>query len=140
MRACLALAILLCFACSDTTGSYTTGCRTSTVAMSVSSGLTPRFEWTPNCGVEILSVHRHGPDPAVPAVEGEEMWHTRIFLRNDVHGPVTYGEHVPDASGSWDTPPVAIPLVAGETYTVALWVIGNDLSPRLIAGQQAFTP
>jgi hypothetical protein len=140
MRSQSAFAALLFLACSDATGSsYTTGCKTSTVEVTVSAGPNPQFSWAPNCGVEILSVHRPVDDLALEPYWGERMWETRIFLRNELKGPITYGVHQTGAEAP-DGQPLPVPLESGSTYTVVLLVVANDLSPRLIAGQKSFTP
>ena len=101
--------------CSDSTASNA-DCRdeTSSVSLTISDGLTPRFEWSPRCSISAITIS-----------EGNEFqWWANGYAddghvdlaANRLSSPVTYGV-VP--SGATDSqPPVA--LVKGHTYTVSL--------------------
>lgn len=139
MRASLAFPFVLMFACTDSTGPYTSGCRETTVEIAISAGLTPTFEWTPDCRVYSLLVTRPYEDPEYPAEYGESMWQTFTFNRNEISAPVVYGVHSHDGE-ILDSKEPAIPLESGVTYAVTLFVVGTGFSPQLVAGQKSFTP
>ena len=78
-------------------------------------------------------------DPAQEPYWGEKMWQTRIFLKNDLKGPITYEVQVPGADDQ-DEQPLPVSLEAASTYTVVALVIANDVGPRLISGWETFVP
>ena len=100
--------------CTDSTAPAQCKDDTSNVNLTVSSGLTPRFDWSPNCKIAAITIY-----------DGNEFaWYANGFAddghvdldANRLSSPVTYGV-VP--SGATDSqPPVA--LAAGHTYTVEL--------------------
>lgn len=135
----LLLAVSL-VACGDSTGSsFPTGCKTSNVQITVSPGLTPRFEWTPDCAVWDLSVYR--TDGVYPngTPRRNKVWETFTLFRNELSPPLIYGVHPPGAEAPYGQGP-ALPLEAGGSYEVVLSVTSNDLTPSRVAGRESFSP
>ena len=105
------------------TGPGVTGPCTGNVTVSVSSGITPTFDWTPRCTVLALLVEQ----------EASDMW----FIEGTGDGiapGVRYGTVPPNAIA--DDP--ALPLVRGTTYEVILFR-GTVQNPT-IAAIREFTP
>lgn len=97
------------------------------ITVSVTSGTTPTFSWTPDSAIGRLIVE-----------EGdEELWGTETDGANLYQSPIRYGVHPPGASE--DEP--ANPLIAGHTYRVSLfrWISVDPESFELV-GAQDFTP
>ena len=90
------------------------------VTVTVGSGTTPEFNWSPSCGVSLMTV----ADPT-----GQQSWWAGPF-----QPPVRYG--VLPAGAEESIP--AQPLVVGKTYTVTLFgeqgLFGTPL------GSAKFTP
>lgn len=100
----------------------------SKVTISVSSGMAPTFSWTPDVPIGRLVVE-----------QGEkELWGTETEGTDTYHSPIRYGVHPPDALE--DVP--ADPLVAGQTYTVALyrWIRFAEPESLEFVGSQEFSP
>ena len=97
------------------------------VEVTVGSGLNPTFSWTPDCAIGRLIVEQ-GID---------EYWGSETAGENSYRSPITYDVHPPTAL---EHEP-AIPLEAGQTYTVSLytWV---SVTPEslLLVGTKTFTP
>lgn len=100
---------------------------TEMVAVSVSSGMTPTFSWTPNSAIGRLVVEEGS----------EEIWSTETDGENIYGSPIRYGVHPPRASED----AAAKPLSAGHTYTVSLfrWISVKPERLQLV-GEQEFTP
>lgn len=103
------------FSCSDS------------VSITVGAGLNPTISWTPDCTVGRLIVEQ-GID---------EYWGSETAGENSYRSPIVYDVHPPTAL---ELEP-AIPLEAGQTYTVSLftWV---SVTPEslLLVGTKSFTP
>jgi hypothetical protein len=105
----------------------------SNVTVSVSTGLTPRFTWTPACGVEVLSVVTEASRP-----QGNVVWDIEENDQGMASG-VVYGVIPP---GTTDVGHPAEPLTAGQSYTVQLYMIepaGSQTQLHNI-GNRSFTP
>lgn len=117
-RCAWALSIGL-LACGDATGpeDELTPCTddTGSVAVSVTSGLTPTFDWSPACGVAMILVEEDGGD-VWGASTDQETWGNPASA-NMIHPPVTYGAALSGATTFED----AAPLLSGHTYEVVLW-------------------
>jgi hypothetical protein len=109
-----ALAFLGCQ--DDPTGSERPPLCTAIASVGVSSGLTPTFSWTPDCGANFLVVLVSG-EPGI-------QWGIQSFA-GDVLSPVTYGQ-APLRTTVTDGP---IPLEVGGSYEV---LIGNVSGPLAI--------
>ena len=97
---------------------------TGAVTVTVSSGLTPQFSWTPECSIVALIVEE----------EAVDQWD--VFANGDPgFGPsVTYGTK---PAGSNQTVPPR-PLRAGVLYTVTLF--RGPLSSPVVSTVKSFTP
>jgi len=100
------------------------------LTVTVSSGTTPTFDWTPNCGVNRLLVLPANPPPGL-ITEG--------WAVNSASGlfkpPITYGA-LPNGA---DPGSAATALVAGTTYQVTVYRAAYE---AIIAsgGSATFTP
>ena len=97
------------------------------VDITVSSGTTPTFSWSPDCKIGRLIV-----------MDGLlETWGTETLGENIYEAPIVYNVHPPGAV----EPEVATPLVAGRTYSVSVfkWF---SVSPESLVflGERDFTP
>jgi hypothetical protein len=99
---------------------------TETVTISVGSGANPTFSWAPESAIGRLIVEEGG----------RELWGTETDGENVFRSPIRYGVHPPEAAE--DEP--ALPLQAGETYTVKLfcWISVKPEKLELV-GVQEFT-
>lgn len=90
----------------------------TSVAVTVSGGLTPGIDWSPRCRVSLLLIEE----------EAHDMWSLRGGEEeNRVAPPITYGVTPNGLSGG-----PAEPLVSGHTYEVILWHVGPN-TERLLA-------
>jgi hypothetical protein len=97
------------------------------VEVSVSGGMTPVFSWTPETAVGRLTVVHE---------DGDMVWSSQTDGDNAYDSPIHYGVHSEDAAE--DNP--ATPLIAGETYKVALLLWSGQESPKFeLVGVQEFT-
>jgi hypothetical protein len=122
----LAGAIPLVTACGGDAGTGPGASRpcTNHVAITVSSGTTPRFTWEPACRVIALLVEQDASD----------MWFVE-GIGEGIASDVRYGSVPPN--GTSDEP--ALPLVPGTTYEVIVFR-GSNLQTAVIAGIREFTP
>jgi len=123
-RTVLAGALALSLAgCSDAAGPNRDPC-TGDVTITVSSGPTPTFTWTPACGVIGLLVEE----------EASDMWFISATGSGTIGSGVKYGTVPPGATE--ETPPLT--LLAGRTYEVILFRGTQD--DGVIAGLKALPP
>jgi hypothetical protein len=123
--------LLFASGCGETTeAQYETGCKTSAVILTVSSGVVPQFNWTPNCAVWNLQVR-------AVAATNDLMWSTITVGKNEIRPPVTYGIQPAGAEDPYHG--VASPLQPGVSYEVTVYVTSNTFKTRT-AGQHSFTP
>lgn len=115
--------VLSLVGCSDTASPNRDPC-TGDVTISVSSGTTPTFTWSPACGVLAVLVEEDASD----------IWIISATGNGTIGSGVKYGT-VPSGAEE-GTAPVA--LLAGHTYEVILFRGTED--DAVIAGIQAFTP
>jgi hypothetical protein len=127
-RICLqlvALAFVLA-GCDDSTAPNQPEC-TGPVDIQVSAGTTPRITWTPACRLFVLGVEGDDGDVWVIVSEGG----------NRIASGVRYGV-VPAGATSDEA---AIPLVAGQTYTIfAARHTGPGSDDGELAGLLDFVP
>ncbi|HYO46177.1 MAG TPA: hypothetical protein VEY33_05755 [Gemmatimonadota bacterium] len=97
------------------------------MTISVSSGTSPTFDWTPACSLFFVLVELGASDQWLVISEGT----------NAITPPVRYGVQPPFAFQRDAT----IPLQAGQTYdvTLARWT-GPDREDGTLIGNQNFTP
>lgn len=106
---------------------------TGPVTVTVDSGSTPVFRWTPDCLIGKLIVIQGGPE--------QEYWATETRGLNIYASPIVYGVHPP---GSVEVQ-VPQPLTPGDTITVQLfrWISAHpdslDTGFRLV-GEADFVP
>lgn len=94
------------------------GPEVTSLAVTVSAGLTPVIDWSPRCRVTLLLIEE----------DAHDMWSLRGREdHNDVAPPITYGVAPNGLTGG-----TAEPLLAGRTYEVVLWHVGPD-TERLLA-------
>jgi len=100
----------------------------STVNITVGSGITPTFSWTPACSLFFLLVEGN---------TGGDQWSVISDSTNAIAPPVTYGIVPPGATA--DFPPTT--LVSGMSYDVlvARWT-GPGAQDGVIIGSKTFTP
>ena len=123
----LGVLVALAAACSDGITNVTVCSR---VRVSVTSGTTPTFRWSPNCPIEALIVALPGP--------GAVVWTTfSSNLTNTIASPVTYGVFPP---GSAMTTNLQQFLIAGTTYEVSLIRVDSAGGPPHAIGTAAFVP
>ena len=119
----LLVLVTACGASSDVTGPETIGPCTGNVTVSVSSGTTPTFTWTPACRVIGLLVELGASDQWFLEATGD-----------GIAPGVQYGIVPPGATA--DGP--ATPLVSGTTYEVILFRGAPENAA--IAAIKEFTP
>ena len=101
---------------------------TGPVTISVSSGTSPSFSWTPACSLFFVNVEL-GPT---------DQWSVISDSTNAIAPPVQYG--VVPAGAQQSTSEVA-PLQAGQTYDVNLFYwSGPGAQDGTFIGSQNFTP
>ena len=124
--ALLCLVALVATACSDQSSAPCSG-----VAVSVSEGIQPSFNWEPACPVQSLVVRLPGPGPII--------WATlSAGQTNDIAPSVTYGVFPPGAAL---TANILLPLVAGTTYEVVLYRLDESAGgPPQQIGSATFMP
>lgn len=128
-RTTWAMMLLLCGCSEDNPISPTPEDCTGPVQVSVSSGATPTFAWTPLCSLFFVLVE--------PESSGADQWGVISDSTNAISPPVVYGVVPPGAREL--TPPEA--LVSGITYEVLVfrWTGPGEEDGELV-GQQKFTP
>ena len=96
--------------------------------VSVSSGVSPTFSWTPPCNLWRVIVRADST--------GEEHWRLISYSANMISPPVTFGNYVPGASSY-----TGASLTSGQRYTVSLyrWV-GPGAEDGDLVGQRTFSP
>ena len=118
-------------ACSDPAGTDNSNAPpcTGSVSITVSSGTTPTFAWTPVCKVFFLNVEATG---------GADQWGVITDSTNGLAPPITYG-NVP--AGAQLNSSGTASLASGTPYTVYLfrWT-GPGAQDGVQAGSKAFTP
>jgi hypothetical protein len=128
-RRLLAAILVIGAACADQ-GTAAELCAPS-VAVTVSSGLHPAFNWTPGCPIEGLIVALPGPGAVVWSVISHD-------LTNRIYPVVHYGVEPPGAAL---TANILMPLVAGTTYQVVLLQADASQGGRLRSlGSATFVP
>ena len=131
IRAVASAALALIAGCSTddpATIAAPLGCREN-LTISVSSGTTPTFDWTPNCPVNRVSVDDVNAAPGTIAT----VW--TVSSSSGFFGPpLTYGVAPLQADGHGD--PVA--LVPGRIYRVTIFYAGPEISYG--GGHATFTP
>ena len=102
---------------------------TGAVSVTVGTGTTPTFTWTPACRLFLLLVE--------PVVGGTDLWSIISDSANVIAPPVTYGV-VPTGVQEGDPPTT---LVVGSGYEVYLyrWT-GPGRQDGALVGQATFTP
>lgn len=97
------------------------------VNITVSSGTTPTFSWSPDCKLGRLIV-----------MDGLlETWGTETLGENIYESPIVYDVPPP---GTVEPEP-AVPLVAGRTYTVSVYNWFSVAPESLVfLGEKNFTP
>ena len=128
MRTLWLLALSAGLACSDPAGPGTSVPECSgPVTVSVSSGTSPTFDWTPECRLFLLLVELGAGDQWLVISDGE----------NAIEPPVRYGV-VPEGAREDEA---AVPLEPGQTYDVTLgrWTGPGGDDGAMIANQE-FTP
>jgi len=100
----------------------------SAVAITVSAGTQPTFNWTPACEVEALTVALHDRDVIVWGAMSPNQ-------TNTIASPVPYGTTPP---GSAATANRIEPLVTGTTYQVTLFRV-DDAGALQAVGMAIFT-
>lgn len=120
-----ASALLAIAGCSDGgTGPDDLGpCTVNSVAVSVSSGTTPTFTWTPACRVILLLVEQGATDQWLLEATGD-----------GIASGVTYGTVPPGASANEP----ATPLQAGTTYEIILF--RGPAGSEVMIALEEFTP
>ena len=99
------------------------------VTLTITSGTTPTFAWTPRCRLFFLVVE--------PAESGADLWSIITRSENGLAPPVTYGT-VPSGAEETVSPVV---LQAGVAYKVAVarWTGPGDDDGETVGGHP-FTP
>lgn len=126
----IALTCVMGLACSsDATGpGAAPPVCTGAVAITVSSGTSPSFNWTPACRLFFVNVELGASD----------QWSIISDSTNAIAPPVQYG--VVPVGASQSTLDVT-PLQAGQTYDVnLLYWSGPDAQDGTFIGSQTFTP
>lgn len=129
MRASTLLVLCFAVACSSNPtgpGGSVSDC-TGPVTISVSSGTSPSFTWTPTCRLAFLIVE----------LGAEDYWLIITDSTNAIPPPVQYGVLPAGARQR----AAATPLQAGQTYDVNLarWT-GPGPEDGTLIGSQNFTP
>ena len=121
--------VLALTACGDSTGTAGGGCD-EPVTMTIGSGTTPSFDWSPACTVAQVTVTEIGASP-----DKELKWAV-LADQNVIRPPVRYGTtpagalqiHAPEA------------LSAGKSYLVGLAVQDATTGELEVQVQLQFTP
>ena len=103
---------------------------TAPVAVTVSAGLTPTFDWSPACRVTLLQVRREADDAPVWSLFADPLDERAIAPG------VRYGEAPP---GIFVPPQPAPPLESGTSYVLILTAIAISIGEREVAREE-FTP
>jgi hypothetical protein len=124
---CVAAVLVCVSGCGD---SGTAPDCAGAVNLSVGSGTTPQFRWTPTCRLFLVLVE----DPAT----GDDQWAVDSDSSNAIDSPVTYGT-IPKGATKQSQAPVA--LQAGHTYQVYVFrFTGPGHEDGVLIAQQPFTP
>lgn len=105
----IALCTIILISCSDNSTSSTDPDCSGRVEISVSSGTTPTFTWTPECAIFFLIVE--------PADSGTDLWMIATEGSNSIGSGVKYGE-VPEGAQELHDP---VELVFGNEYKIAMY-------------------
>ena len=128
----LFICIIIFLSCSDddsaTNPEEIPDC-TGDVEISVSSGTTPTFSWTPECKIFFLLVE--------PAESGTDLWSIITEGSNSISPGVKYGEVPEGAQERFG----AVELVVGNQYKVVLYrYTGPDPQDGSLVGIKNFVP
>lgn len=107
------------------------GC-TRPIGVEVSSGVTPIFSWTPDCGISALTV------TSVPAATGateSAVWAFSVPESNPLGSGIRYGE-APTGARVWTA---AQSLRGGTTYRVSV-ILTVGLDGIVASGSRTFVP
>lgn len=116
-------------ACSSTNPYENLGDCTGDVALSVGGGTQPLIHWEPLCRAYLLVVES--------AATGHDSWSITSAGGNGISPDVLYGT----APAGAQTVQAAAPLVAGQTYVVALRRYAGAGNPDgILIGTKTFTP
>ena len=128
--ALVALCCMIVLGCSSnaTSPGATAPVCTGPVTITVSSGTSPSFNWTPTCRLFFVNVELGATD----------QWSIISDSTNAIAPPVQYGV-VP--AGARQLTPNATPLQAGQTYDVNLFYwTGPGAQDGTFMGSKNFTP
>ena len=107
--------------CTDETGS---------VEVTVTAGMTPTFDWNPQCAVAMLLIEEDAHD--MWGVTTDDTLWDDPETANLITPPVTYGT-APSGTETFQEP---TPLATGHTYEVVLWRVVAESST--VSCQQRF--
>ena len=132
-RAVATAALVLAADCSSDYGTpmgpfVPLGCRDN-VTLSVSSGTTPTFDWTPGCPVNRVTVDDVNAAPGTTST----VW--TLSSSSGVFGPPLQYGVAPSQADGHDGP---IALVPGRTYRIIVFYAGPEISYG--GGEATFTP
>jgi hypothetical protein len=116
-------------ACGDSSGPSGGGCD-EPVTMTIGSGTTPTFDWSPACTVAQVTVTEIGAEPP-----DDLMWAV-LADQNVIKPPVQYGS-TPSGAVQIHAPAV---LTKGKSYLVGLAVHDQTSGELVVQVQQQFTP
>ena len=126
----VALGISVAVACGDGAGPASGSECTTAVTLTVGTGTTPVFGWTPACRLFLVLVE--------DTSGGFDQWGVESDSANGIAPPVTYGTIPPGASKQL-TPPIT--LQAGHGYRVILFrFTGPGHEDGVLIAQKPFTP
>ena len=114
----------------------------SQIALEVSSGTEPRFDWTPRCG--LMALHVEYPDPECPECSEAPYFQPPLIAWTQLiigyAPPIDYGvspsSPVPDLFPR--EPPE--PLVPGRAYTVRLTAFDRAVHAEVDVARVTFVP
>jgi hypothetical protein len=109
-----ATALILSLACSDSPTQPAACATAGSVNVTVTTGATLSFDWSPRCAVALVLVEADASDQWSLSVP--DLDETATESSNLITPPVLYGESRAGLESS-----EATPLVAGLTYEVILW-------------------
>jgi hypothetical protein len=120
--------VALTLACGDDDGVAPPAACTGSVDVTVASGTTPTFSWSPRCGIGHLVVGR-----VIDEFSHDIVWHIASDA-STIASPVTYGV----ARRGQTVINAPEPLIAGTEYRILLTPPGEGPVPLL--GGTSFTP
>ncbi len=130
-RFCLLPPLCVAVACADGAGpgSVNLPACTGDITVTVSSGPTPRFSWSPACKTFFLLVESQGA--------GTDLWSIMTPGANELVSGIQYGT-VPAGAQELDLPS---PLAPGSLYVVDVFrYTGPDSEDGILSGSRTFTP